>query len=76
SFKSYAGCPLSVSAWNEEKENPKKGPSAPLHVLLYRAFGWEDTMPVFAHLPLLLKLVTFVPESHVEVVREALFNAG
>ena len=30
-------------------------PSAPLHVLLYRFFGWEDTMPKFAHLPLLLK---------------------
>jgi glutamyl-tRNA synthetase len=30
-------------------------PSAPLHVLLYKAFGWEDTMPHFAHLPLLLK---------------------
>lgn len=30
-------------------------PSAPLHVLLYRAFGWEDTMPTFAHLPLILK---------------------
>lgn len=30
-------------------------PSAPLHVLLYRALGWEDTMPAFAHLPLLLK---------------------
>ena len=30
-------------------------PSAPLHVMLYRAFGWEDTMPQFAHLPLLLK---------------------
>ena len=30
-------------------------PSAPLHVLLYRAFGWEETMPQFAHLPLLLK---------------------
>lgn len=30
-------------------------PSAPLHVLLYRAFAWEDTMPQFAHLPLLLK---------------------
>lgn len=29
-------------------------PSTPLHVLLYRAFGWEDTMPQFAHLPLLL----------------------
>ncbi len=30
-------------------------PSAPLHVLLYRYFGWEDTMPRFAHLSLLLK---------------------
>ncbi|MBQ2167782.1 MAG: glutamate--tRNA ligase, partial [Prevotella sp.] len=30
-------------------------PSAPLHVLLYEAFGWSDTMPAFAHLPLLLK---------------------
>lgn len=30
-------------------------PSAPLHVLLYRAFGWEETMPRFAHLSLLLK---------------------
>ena len=30
-------------------------PSAPLHVLLYRFLGWEDTMPRFAHLPLLLK---------------------
>ena len=30
-------------------------PSAPLHVLLYEAFGWTDTMPRFAHLPLLLK---------------------
>lgn len=30
-------------------------PSAPLHVLLYEAFGWTDTMPEFVHLPLLLK---------------------
>ncbi len=30
-------------------------PSAPLHVLLYEAFGWQDSMPQFAHLPLLLK---------------------
>lgn len=30
-------------------------PSAPLHVLLYRYFGWSDTMPQFAHLSLLLK---------------------
>ena len=27
----------------------------PLHYLLYRAFGWEQTQPEFAHLPLLLK---------------------
>ena len=30
-------------------------PSAPLHVLLYKAFGWADSMPEFVHLPLLLK---------------------
>ncbi len=30
-------------------------PSAPLHVLLYEAFGWQDTAPEFVHLPLLLK---------------------
>lgn len=30
-------------------------PSTPLHIVLYRAFGWEDTMPHFAHLPLILK---------------------
>ena len=30
-------------------------PSAPLHILLYEAFGWADTMPAFVHLPLLLK---------------------
>lgn len=30
-------------------------PSAPLHVLLYKYLGWEDTMPKFAHLPLILK---------------------
>lgn len=30
-------------------------PSAPLHVLLYEAFGWADTRPDFVHLPLLLK---------------------
>lgn len=28
-------------------------PSLPLHVMLYRAFGWDE--PQFAHLPLLLK---------------------
>ncbi len=30
-------------------------PSAPLHVMLYKFFGWEDVMPKFAHLPLILK---------------------
>ena len=30
-------------------------PSLPLHVSLYRAFGWEHLMPSFAHLPLILK---------------------
>lgn len=30
-------------------------PSAPLHVLLYRYLGWEEVMPEFAHLPLILK---------------------
>ena len=32
-------------------------PSAPLHVLLYKAFGWESVMPQWIHLPLLLKPV-------------------
>ena len=32
-------------------------PSLPLHYLLYKAFGWTDTQPRFAHLPLLLKPV-------------------
>lgn len=30
-------------------------PSAPLHVWMYKSLGWEETMPKFAHLPLLLK---------------------
>jgi len=30
-------------------------PSVPLHIMLYRALNWEDTMPTFAHLPLILK---------------------
>jgi glutamyl-tRNA synthetase len=30
-------------------------PSAPLHVLLYKYLGWEERMPQFAHLPLLLR---------------------
>ena len=32
-------------------------PSLPLHYLLYEAFGWQDSQPRFAHLPLLLKPV-------------------
>jgi glutamyl-tRNA synthetase len=30
-------------------------PSLPLHVMLYKAFGWKMDMPEFAHLPLILK---------------------
>lgn len=30
-------------------------PSAPTHVLLYKALGWEEERPEFAHLPLILK---------------------
>lgn len=30
-------------------------PSTGHHVLLYRAFGWEEDMPQFSHLPLILK---------------------
>nr|WP_321405916.1 glutamate--tRNA ligase [uncultured Carboxylicivirga sp.] len=30
-------------------------PSVPLHIMLYRALNWEETMPQFAHLPLILK---------------------
>ncbi len=30
-------------------------PSLPLHVMLYKALGFSDTMPSFAHLPLILK---------------------
>ena len=30
-------------------------PSAPLHVYLYQVFNWADSMPIFAHLPLILK---------------------
>ncbi|MDR0907490.1 MAG: glutamate--tRNA ligase [Rikenellaceae bacterium] len=30
-------------------------PSLPLHYQLYKAFGWTDSQPLFAHLPLLLK---------------------
>lgn len=30
-------------------------PSAPAHVMIYKFLGWEDRMPRYAHLPLLLK---------------------
>ena len=30
-------------------------PSLPLHILLYKALGWENERPEFAHLPLILK---------------------
>ncbi len=30
-------------------------PSLPLHIMLYKALGWEESMPAFAHLPLILK---------------------
>ncbi|MBN1597282.1 MAG: glutamate--tRNA ligase [Bacteroidales bacterium] len=30
-------------------------PSLPLHIMLYRALGWDSKMPWFAHLPLILK---------------------
>jgi glutamyl-tRNA synthetase len=30
-------------------------PSAPLHIMMYRAFGWEDLRPSFSHLPLMLR---------------------
>lgn len=32
-------------------------PSLPLHALLYKALGWNEEAPVFAHLPLILKPV-------------------
>ena len=32
-------------------------PSTAHHVLLYEGFGWQDTMPQFAHLPLIMKPV-------------------
>jgi glutamyl-tRNA synthetase len=30
-------------------------PSLPLHIMLYRALGWKQSIPEFAHLPLILK---------------------
>jgi glutamyl-tRNA synthetase len=34
-------------------------PSAPVHLLLWKYLGWEDEMPQWAHLPLILK-----PDGH------------
>ena len=48
-----------VDDWDMKTTHVIRGeewlPSAPLHVLLYRYLGWEEVMPKFAHLPLLLK---------------------
>ncbi len=46
-------------------------PSTPLHILLYRFFGWEDTMPQFAHLPLILK-----PDGNGKLSKRAADQAG
>ncbi|MEQ9405355.1 MAG: glutamate--tRNA ligase [Cyclobacteriaceae bacterium] len=46
-------------------------PSAPLHVLLYEFLGWEDSMPQFAHLPLILK-----PDGNGKLSKRAADKAG
>jgi glutamyl-tRNA synthetase len=46
-------------------------PSAPLHVLLYQFLGWEDSMPSFAHLPLILK-----PDGNGKLSKRAADKAG
>ncbi len=46
-------------------------PSAPLHVLLYKYFGWEQDMPQFAHLPLILK-----PDGNGKLSKRAADKAG
>jgi glutamyl-tRNA synthetase len=46
-------------------------PSAPLHVLLYQFLGWEDSMPEFAHLPLILK-----PDGNGKLSKRAADKAG
>lgn len=46
-------------------------PSAPLHVLLYKYLGFEDTMPKFAHLPLILK-----PDGNGKLSKRAADKAG
>jgi glutamyl-tRNA synthetase len=46
-------------------------PSAPLHVLLYQFLGWDDEMPQFAHLPLILK-----PDGNGKLSKRAADKAG
>ena len=46
-------------------------PSAPLHVLLYQNLGWEEEMPTFAHLPLILK-----PDGNGKLSKRAADKAG
>lgn len=46
-------------------------PSLPVHVLLYEFFGWTDTMPKFAHLPLILK-----PDGNGKLSKRAADKAG
>ncbi len=46
-------------------------PSAPLHVLLYQFLGWENEMPRFAHLPLILK-----PDGNGKLSKRAADKAG
>jgi len=46
-------------------------PSAPLHVLLYQFLGWEDTIPKFGHLPLILK-----PDGNGKLSKRAADKAG
>ncbi len=46
-------------------------PSAPLHVLLYQFLGWEESMPSFAHLPLILK-----PDGNGKLSKRAADKAG
>lgn len=46
-------------------------PSAPLHVLLYQYLGWEESMPKFAHLPLILK-----PDGNGKLSKRAADKAG
>lgn len=46
-------------------------PSAPLHVLLYKYLGFEETMPDFAHLPLILK-----PDGNGKLSKRAAEKAG